>query len=96
MSVVSRTQSTTRFVTSLNRSVTVRLFFVVSDICFVMAVSPIHFEELIGLMNNNEALFDFLRKNNALFHFCVFIVCVILCYFHWLFLMFMIPGLITI
>jgi len=41
----------------------------VSDICFVMAVSPIHFEELIGLTNNNEDLFDFLRKNNVLFDF---------------------------
>jgi len=59
MSVISRTQSTTSFVTLLNRSITVPLFFVVSDICFVMAVSPIHFEELIGLTNNNEVLFDF-------------------------------------
>ena len=40
-----------------------------SDICFVMAVSLIHFEELIELANNNEVLFDFLRKNNALFDF---------------------------
>ena len=64
ISVISRTQSTTRFVTLLNRSVTVPLFFVVSDICFVMAVSPIHFEELIVLTNNIEVLFDFLRKNN--------------------------------
>jgi len=59
MSLISRTQSTTCFVTLLNRSVTVPLFFVVSDVqhFFVMAVSPIHFEELIGLTNNNEVYF---------------------------------------
>jgi len=62
MSVVSCTQSTTSFVTSLNRLVTVPHFFVVSAICFVMVVSPIHFEELIGLTNNNEFLFDFFGK----------------------------------
>jgi len=69
MSVISRTQSTTCFVTSLNRSVTVPLVLVVSDICFIMAVSPIHFEELTGLTNNNEVLFDFCGKIMRYFWF---------------------------
>jgi len=35
-----------------------------------MALSkPIHIDELIGIISSKEQLFDFLRKNNALFDF---------------------------
>jgi len=69
MSVISQTQSITSFVTSLNRLVTYLSFSLCwSRTFFCNGVSAIRLE-LLGLTNNNDLLFDFLRKNNVLFDF---------------------------
>jgi len=64
MSVICRTQSTTSFVTSLNCSVSYLSFSLCPTFVLLLqlAVSAIHVEELLGLTNNNDILFDFCGK----------------------------------
>jgi len=70
MSVINQAQSTTSFVTSLNRLLMYLSFLLCRSrtFCFVMAVSAIRLE-MLGLTNNNDILFNLLRKNNVLFDF---------------------------
>ena len=76
MSIIRRTQSTTSFVTSLNRSVTylsdlfrfdghLFCYFAFTDSC----------QKMVCLSNNIDVLFDFLWKNNVLFDFCSVCIC---------------------
>jgi len=64
MSVTSRTQCTTSFVTSLNCSVMYLSFSLCPTFVLLLrlAVSAICFQELLGLMNNSDVVFDFCGK----------------------------------